>query len=165
MDWTRRLWIVWLPAVLLVWTFAGCGPDRPATIAVSGTVTLDGSPVEGAVVGFTPAEGGRPATGTTDASGKFTLTTFEKGNGALPGRHTVTISKTKTTGAQGDPMAGQGGEQGAPAGPTLSGPMRPGQQTVEWLIPQKYSNPKTSGLSCEVKSGMEPPTFSLTSGE
>jgi hypothetical protein len=162
---TRRLWIVWLPAILVVGSLAGCGPDRPQTVSVTGTVTLDGAPIEGATVGFTPEGGGRPATGTTDASGKFALTTFEEGDGALPGRHTVTISKTKTSGGmEGD--AGAGEVEGGGGGPgSLAGPMGVGAEmpTVEWIVPQKYSSPKTSGLSCEVKSGMDPVTFDLTS--
>lgn len=161
MYWTRRVWIIWLPAVVLGLTLAGCGAERPQTIRVTGTVTLDGDPVEGAVVGFTPEEGGRPATGTTDAGGKFTLTTFEDGDGALPGRHLVTVSKTKTTGAAGEAAAG-----GTEGDMMLSGPPAAGgkEPAVEYLIPQKYSIPKESGLSCEVKQGMEAPTFALTSG-
>ena len=161
---TGRLWIVWLPAVVLALTLGGCGSDRPQTIPVSGTVTLDGSPIEGAIVGFTPTGGGRPATGTTDTSGKFTLTTFEDGDGALPGTHTVTVTKMKSSGGEGMPSAGD--SEGEEGDVMLSGPMGPGQQepTVEWLVPQKYSNPKTSELSCDVKQGMEQPTFALTSG-
>ena len=161
---TGKRWIVWLPAVVLALALAGCGSDRPQTIRVSGTVTLDGSPVEGATVGFTPAGGGRLATGTTDASGKFTLTTFEDGDGAVPGTHTVTVTKMRLSGGEGD--ASVDDSEGGQRDVMLSGGMGPGQQepTVEWLVPQKYSNPHSSDLSCEVKRGMEQPTFALTSG-
>lgn len=157
MHGTRRLSAGWLPAIVLVWSFAGCGPDRPETISVTGTVTLDGSPVSGAVVAFTPVGGGRPATGTTDGSGKFTLTTFDDGDGALPGQHLVAVTEGSAA-VEGDPESGEGGE-------TRSGPMGPEQETVEWLVPQDYWNFKTSGLSCEVKKGMEPPTFALASAD
>lgn len=52
--------------------FAGCGDDTPPLGEVTGIVTLDGQPLEGVIVVFKP-EVGRPATGTTDAQGKYTL--------------------------------------------------------------------------------------------
>jgi len=71
---------------------AGCGPDRPATARVTGTVTLEGQPVAEADVNFIPTEG-RPASGRTDAEGRFSLSTFVPGDGVLPGEHVVTVSK------------------------------------------------------------------------
>lgn len=52
---------------------SGCGgDDTPPLGEVSGTITLDGQPLEGVIVVFKP-ESGRAATGTTDASGQYTL--------------------------------------------------------------------------------------------
>lgn len=59
-------------SVLLLALMAGCGDDTPPLGEVTGTVTLDGEPLEGVIVVFKP-EVGRPATGTTDAQGKYTL--------------------------------------------------------------------------------------------
>lgn len=70
----------------------GCGADGPAVAPVTGTVMYKNQPVEGAQVMFTPAEG-RPAEGTTDALGKFSLSTFATGDGAVLGEHRVTIVK------------------------------------------------------------------------
>ncbi|MCX7427155.1 MAG: hypothetical protein NTW96_16205 [Planctomycetia bacterium] len=70
----------------------GCGPDRPKMTPVTGTVTLSGKPLEGVAVMFV-SKGGRPAHGTTDASGRFTLGTFEASDGALVGENTVVFSK------------------------------------------------------------------------
>jgi len=132
----------------------GCGPGKPATVPVSGTVTLDGSPLEGASVTFTPAAGGRLATGTTDASGKFTLMTFAAGDGAIVGSHKVGVSK----------MEAAAGQQGDPSNQMLSGPPGAGgSQPPKSLIPKKYSNPEKSGITVEVKSGMEPVTIELSS--
>ena len=75
----------------------GCGPGRPATTRVSGRVTYQGKPVtEGRIV-FQP-EHGRPAMGTLDADGRYTLTTFDAGDGALLGHHRVTIDAHRVSG-------------------------------------------------------------------
>jgi len=69
----------------------GCGPKMAS---VSGTVKWsDGAPIEGAFVNFTPKDGkGHSATGTTDASGNFTLMTDTK-SGASVGEYDVLITK------------------------------------------------------------------------
>ena len=75
---------------LLILSLAGCGRSLPTTYPVKGTVTLDGKPVAGAGVLLIPKEG-RPAHGVTDENGAFTASTFGEGDGALPGRHVVTV--------------------------------------------------------------------------
>lgn len=134
----------------------GCGPSRPATVAVEGTVTLDGNPVEGASVTFIPGGDGKIAMGTTDASGKFTLTTYEPGDGAIVGTHKVTVRKTE--GEEVESTAGDTEE----GGEDLMG-ADTGEAAATWITPQKYSNPATTDLTVEVKSGMEPVTLALTS--
>jgi hypothetical protein len=80
-----------LAAFALVPFLVGCGGVRPAK--VTGILTLNGQPVEGATVQFVPVkEGGRPATGLTKADGGFSLTTFEDQDGALPGEYKVVIT-------------------------------------------------------------------------
>lgn len=52
---------------------SGCGQgDRPPIGTVSGTVTMDGEPFSGVIVSFMP-ESGRPATGISDDSGRYSL--------------------------------------------------------------------------------------------
>lgn len=146
----NRLVCLAVLAVMAVSAIAGCGPDRPKTIPVSGTVTFDGKPIAGAAVLLMPEAPGRPATGETDESGNFTMMTFEPGDGALPGKHAVTVTKKKVTGLLADKDGLSVGEA-------------PGGMKVEWLLPQKYSDPKTSGFTVEVKSGMEPLVLELKS--
>lgn len=148
-----------LPLLVLGCLVAGCGPRTPATIPVRGVVILDGKPVEGATVGFTPTEGVRPATGSTNALGEFSLTTFAPGDGALPGQHTVTVSKIKSTGQQFDMSSVPAGSNAMP----LSGSTTPGGIKIQWVVPPKYADPKTSGFTVEVKSGMEPVKLELSS--
>lgn len=112
----------------------GCGPSYPETIPVSGTVTLAGKPVAGAAVVFTPEEG-HPATGTTDSAGQFELSTFQLGDGALPGKHRVTVAKTTV-----DPDDGN---------------------KLVFIVPEKYGNRKTSDLTCDVQPEMGPVRFDL----
>jgi hypothetical protein len=66
-------------------------PDA-ALATVSGTVSLAGQPLDGAMVTFYPeAKDGKKATGKTDANGKYTLKTGEA-DGAAVGKYRVTIS-------------------------------------------------------------------------
>jgi hypothetical protein len=52
---------------------AGCGRgDQPELAQVSGTVTLDGEPLVGAIVLFKP-DVGRAGSGTIDADGKYEI--------------------------------------------------------------------------------------------
>lgn len=70
----------------------GCGNGRPATYPVTGSVTYQGQPVVGAQVMFRAA-GAPAAEGTTDGTGKFSLMTFDPNDGAVLGKHRVTVVK------------------------------------------------------------------------
>jgi len=138
-----------LAIVTVLMTLAGCGREGPETVSVSGIVTLDGNPVAGASVMFMPQSAGRPATGLTDEEGRFQLTTFGDEDGALVGLHRVTVTLIKTTGF----LADKDG---------LSGGLAPEGAREEWIVPQRYSNPETSGLTAEVRDGMVPVKLELT---
>lgn len=92
--------LVALLCVGVMITIAGCGASNPPTTPVTGTVTYDGEPLEGATITMTPeagSTGSRSASGISDASGNFTITTvFPDGqsvDGALGGSYTVRVSK------------------------------------------------------------------------
>jgi hypothetical protein len=72
---------------------AGCGSGRPKAYEVTGIVTYRGKPVQGAHVTFIP-RGSRPATGETDAQGRFALLSFAPGDGAVAGEHVVCVAKS-----------------------------------------------------------------------
>ena len=62
-------------------------------IDVTGTVVdPDGNPIERAELTFTPEGGGRGSVGSTDANGRYTLLYTSSQNGAIPGKHSVSIS-------------------------------------------------------------------------
>jgi hypothetical protein len=92
----RRILCFSALALALVWSATGCGGARP--VPVSGTVTLDGQPVDAATVVFIPKEGkGRQASGLTGTDGKFRLTTSTTGDGALPGEYVVLVTRAADT--------------------------------------------------------------------
>ena len=72
----------------------GC-KKGPPVVPVTGVVTLEGEPLEGANVNFIPsAENGLEGFGKTDASGKFVLSNqIEPDAGVLPGEYKVTVRK------------------------------------------------------------------------
>ncbi len=87
----RMFFSVALAVALASAEFGCAGKDRP--VPVEGTVTLDGKPIAGAGVRFTPENGGGPpAYAETQADGSFQLNTFNTGDGALPGTYKVTIT-------------------------------------------------------------------------
>jgi hypothetical protein len=131
----------------------GCGESGgPSVQYVEGVVTLDGEPIEGVAVGFSPVkpDSGTPAVGMTDANGVFKLTATAAGKheaGTGVGEYNVTFSKVKTTGgsevtSSKDPNYGKTDTSNRPA-PTK----------VEYIIPQKYDHPTTSGFTVTVVEG------------
>jgi hypothetical protein len=120
--------------IYIVAIFAGCGSPDPETAEVTGIVRLDGQPLTSGIVTFTP-EAGRSATGFIQSDGTYTLKTYTDGDGALPGKHIVTITP---------------GNTGAPARPNFDSD-RPTMAT-DSPIPVKYGIPGSSGLEFEVKA-------------
>lgn len=142
---------------------AGCGGS--GTAQVTGKVTLDGSPLEGATVAFAPVGEGQAASGKTDASGTYNLTTFVNNDGALPGSYKVTISKVEDAAGG----AGSGSEDDIYAAMEKSGKnvMAEGsdrsEEVVKELVPAKYTVAETSGLTAEVTSDQRTFDFALES--
>ncbi|HUT93657.1 MAG TPA: hypothetical protein VMY37_29605 [Thermoguttaceae bacterium] len=119
----------------LAWVVGCGGPGTAPTVKVTGTVTYNGEPVDGVNVGFIPdGEGARPASGTTDASGKFSLSTFKSGDGATLGKHTVVITE--------------------PTDSTTTDDYSLPDESAR-RFPAKYENSRTSGLSATVEKGKE----------
>lgn len=68
---------------------AGCGNDRPPLASLTGTVTLDGKPVQYAGLMFSPVDGGRPSVGGTNEKGEFKAMYVYGVPGAIIGKHRV----------------------------------------------------------------------------
>ena len=77
-------------AAILLLLGGGCGPAGPKVVPISGTATRGGQPVAGIELTFHP-ETGRPSWANTDGEGRFTLSYSRDRNGAVLGRHRVTV--------------------------------------------------------------------------
>ena len=145
-------------AVCLVVVVAGCGPRGPAVEMVEGVVLLDGQPVEGATIFFSPAptdakaEGGLPAAGRTGADGGFRLNAIggaRSGAGTKVGEYVVTVVKQ---------------ESDAPPAPDPNvPPAPPGLINVRDLLPTIYKVGATSPLRATVIKGRNTFRFELDS--
>lgn len=114
---------------------AGCSDGRPSRVPVSGQVLIDGKPITSGVIRFLPSSG-RPSTGSIDPEGKFTLGCFERTDGVIPGTLRVEVRSREEI----------------------------NDTTIKWLIPKKYSNAETSGLSETIESPTDSLTINLTWG-
>lgn len=124
---------------------------------VSGVVKLDGEPLAGAGVTFTPVNGGRPAWATTDQQGQYTLTTFVDGDGALVGEHVITVAKAGPA----DPVP-EVADQGLASIAGLQAEMKKPKRA---LVPAKYGGLKTTDLRYVVETGdKNVAAFDLSSG-
>lgn len=123
---------------------------RPPTFAAGGIVLVDGKPVEGVKVQFErpPGDEGRPrvAFGYTDSRGRFRLTTFRDGDGAVAGEQAVLFERITVETLPKPP--------GAELAPT---------REISHL-PERYRSAKTSGLTATVTAGGRNEfSFSITS--
>lgn len=138
MAFVRCQFLLALSVVCLV----GCsgGGSEKETAPAMGVVKVNGKPVGGATVTFYPEEG-KSASGETDADGKFTLTTYETGDGAVVGKHKVTVT-----------VVVGGAEEEMPSSDP-DGLAKLEEEQAKNPIPEKYRSLETTDLTKEVKSG------------
>jgi hypothetical protein len=144
-------------AVCVLAVSSGCGgSDRPALVEATGTVTLDGQPLEGAQVVLKPLKVDdpkfkRPARSMTDAQGKFTPNAYGDAKGLPPGKYGVGVSKRE--------VVGKLPENFNTENPALT------PANFRLLVPKPYESPETSNLEIEVTAkGITPDPIALDSG-
>lgn len=121
----------------------GCGQstgpvaDIFPTVPAAGVLIHKGKPLPNYQVTFTPPGESRPASGITDAEGKFVLGTNEVNDGAIPGTHIVSVAWVNPDDdASGDPVDSPKQFPKPPAD-----------------LPAAYSDPVNSGILVEVPEG------------
>lgn len=123
------------PLILMI---GGCGGasdrDGPKTVPVQGTITLEGQPLADASVTFLLADNSGSTVGRTDSAGRYSLTTFEQGDGAIPGEYGVQVVKYEE-----------------PPDEVADGETPP----LKSLIPEKYASVARSGLKATVADGAD----------
>lgn len=144
-------------ALLMGLTLTGCSDGaagaakREKVSKVSGKVTMAGAPVASAIVTFSPGGKQPAANGRTDAEGKYTLTTYDPGDGAAPGDYTVLVTKEGASATSAMPT----GHDPTGAKPVDSAAMHSAQKVAgpTGLLPSKYSAATSSDLKVTVKDG------------
>lgn len=102
--------------------------------SVSGTVTLDGTPLKSGTVTFHPVNGGPTAVGTIGADGKYSLA-IGNDRSVPPGDYVVTVEATEPV------SSAQASDPKKPPAP----PKR--------LTPDKYASKDTTDLKANIKGG------------
>ncbi|MBN2296235.1 MAG: hypothetical protein JXM70_27645 [Pirellulales bacterium] len=133
MDFIRVSRAVTVTVVILIPTLLACGDGRPKRVPVSGIVTIDGKPLTCGFITLKPKDA-RPSTGNIGKDGRFTLTCFEKGDGAVEGTHAVAVNAFEQLNSN----------------------------TLRWHAPKKYSNPNTSGKTVTIDGPTDSLTIELS---
>jgi len=121
--------------VLLCLLISGCGEAAKPweqVVAASGTLMLDGQPVQGAEVTLFPTGSNFPETvrpsATTSAGGSFALGTYETADGAPAGDYKASVVWFKVIDSGGSMVRGAN------------------------VLPGRYANPETSGLKVVINA-------------
>lgn len=128
-------------SLLLCMLAIGCGNPH-GTVKVSGTVTVNGAPPPGpGTVTFTTVTAAsgfptRPAMAKFDTDGEYTTTSYEPGDGLIPGTYKVAVECYETP-------------------PNMEG------KRVKSYIDAKYMNGETSGFELSVEPNSRPIKFDI----
>ncbi len=141
---TKQFFALALACVCAVAVGCSKGPKKPADLPplYPATITVvydDGTPVDQATVALRPAGGGNAqwnVTGVTHAQGKLVCKTNGNWDGAPAGSYEAMVTKEII-------VSEDSTEPGA--SPTIKSRTR--------YVDLRYANPKTSGLTAEVKEG------------
>ena len=129
----RTFWLLAMLALSMGIT-SGCGDGRPSRVPVSGQVLLDEKPLREGFIRVIPQQG-RMATGRVNSEGRFTLTTYGNNDGCIPGTHGVEIVCYDAS----NPAVFQS------------------------LVPDRYQNASTSGLTVSIDGPTDSLTINLSS--
>ena len=138
------LGIVMLAVVAM--TMIGCGPKRPATAKVVGTVTYQGNPLPTGTIIF-EVDGARPATGKIVDGKIVDVTTFDTNDGVSIGVAKIAIMSFEEV----EEIIEETGDPSASRRPPANYMGVGGKP----LIPPHYGKPSTSNLTATIEKGKE----------
>lgn len=137
--------IVWL-AMTAILTACGCGSNRATLGKVQGTVRYKGQPLAEGQILFDVA-GARPAQGWIRDGAIVDVTSYATGDGAAVGLARIAVFATPPSVSH-YTRGSQGSDEAASAAGTA--PQAGGLS----VIPVKYNDPETSGLTHEISEGV-----------
>ncbi len=147
----RAIWrSAWLAAAGSLILVCGCASrsSGPELVAVTGTVTLDGKPLQNGIIRFLPdvdrQTSGPIASAVLNKEGQFSLMSPGGRAGVVAGHHFVTLICDEL-----------------PVHEVSPGVFTNGDKTC--LLPKRYADEKTSELTAEVPAGGGVIDFALTS--
>jgi hypothetical protein len=140
--------LVALPLAMITTLAVGCGSRRPEMAAVVGTVSLDGQPLAHGTLTF-EAPGMRPATARIVDGRIVEATTFRSGDGVPIGSHAIAVFAREE--ARPTPATDPGKQAFAADG-----------MVGRSLLPRRYNDPKSSGLSATIEAGSNTLHLTLT---
>lgn len=134
-------WLSTSVAVLILLATTGCSRSSDR-VAIEGTVSVDGRPLDAGAISFTPEQGTvGPTAGGTIVAGRFQI---PAAGGPVPGDYRVTITAVRTTADTVPDDFGAG--------------MKP---VSRQFLPSRYNDQST--LRAEIRAGGTPLTFELES--
>lgn len=122
---------------------SGCGDGSDGRLSASGTVTLEGAPLESGSVVFSNESGVSAGVGIING-GSFTIQEAASSSGIQPGTYNVAVNSWEKE-------PGSVDDQGNIVDEGVS------------RIPEKYNDPKTSGLTATVSPDSQTFSFDLKS--
>lgn len=127
----KPLWLCVILGALLASGLGGCGGGADM-VRVTGHVTYDGQPLTTGEISFSSVDGGRIAMSGIDSKGNYELRTSTTVAGVAPGNYKVKIVAVEQQSGMSD--------DGKPF-------------PAKRLIPEKYGDVATSGLTATVEKG------------
>ena len=154
-----------LSLAVLAFIFTGCGYRRPAQVKTTGTVTLDGEPVENASLMFIP-DSGRPASANTNTNGDFQVSSYGGNDGLPAGNYRVMVTKLVLKDRfqqQYDRAVERAAAQAEPGEEPEDVDIEFGDSAYENMLPTKYEELETTDIKVTITKQQEPLVISLTS--
>jgi len=142
--------------IVAMTVFTGCNrtiEGRLPTYKVVGTIKYAGKPLENADIILQFAQHDKASFARTNSAGEFSLGTYEANDGALAGEALITVTKWEQLPMSNALVAGDPGYDPSKA--------YVAEKEPKLLVPQKYTNFKTSGLKVIIEPSKTNPPLNL----